>query len=79
MSEEMAAEHARRYAYRAASSERDGDGACASVHAWEAWFVANAAAREADAWDADVWSADHDVWTAESTPAAGGNPAADAR
>lgn len=77
--EEMAAEYARRYAYRAASSANDGDGVRASAPAWEAWFAANAAAWEAAAWDADVWSSYNDVWTADPTPDAGGDPAADAR
>lgn len=77
--EEMAAEYARRYAYRAASSASDGDGVRASAPAWEAWFAANAAAWEAAAWDADVWCAYNDVWTADPTPNAGGDPAADAR
>lgn len=77
--EEMAAEYARRYAYRAAYSTSDGDGVCTSAPAWEAWFAANAAAWEAAAWDADVWSAYNDVWTADPTPDAGGDPAADAR
>ncbi|GAB0490387.1 hypothetical protein MMPV_001624 [Pyropia vietnamensis] len=77
--EEMAAEYARRYAYRAASSASDGDGVRSSAPAWEAWFAANAAAWEAAAWDADVWSAYNDVWTADPTPDAGGDPAADAR
>lgn len=77
--EEMAAEYARRYAYRAASSAAGGDGVCGSAPAWEAWFAANAAAWEAAAWDADVWSAYNEVWTTDPTPEAGGDPAADAR
>lgn len=77
--EEMAAEYARRYAYRAAYSANDCDGVRASAPAWEAWFAANAAAWEAATWDADVWSAYNDVWTADPTPDAGGDPAADAR
>lgn len=77
--EEMAAEYARRYAYRAASSAAGGDGVRGSAPAWEAWFAANAAAWEAAAWDADVWSAYNEVWTTDPTPEAGGDPAADAR